>query len=213
VADLVGDQVADVFSLFGPRPDVAGGDVEEGDFAEVDQVSRRPAESPKAFIIRKPGGEFRPKNRFQTLIVVARPRHDGEVAQQKQAFPVLPGPDRVEGVLTEDEVEFEVFEPVFVQDVLHRLHGVGGDLAPVFHIGEGEGGVPLDGESDHLLAVVEGCDCGVEFVRRPRRRNEDDPVQIENLQHFRCAPQMSDMDRIKRTPEQSPFHVLTCPFP
>ncbi len=39
VADLVRDEVADVLFLFGPLPDVAGGDVEEGDLAIRDVIS------------------------------------------------------------------------------------------------------------------------------------------------------------------------------
>ena len=119
----------------------------------------------------------------------------------------------MEGVLPEDKVEFEVFQPVFVQEVLHRLHGVGGARPPVLHVGEGKGWVPLDGQPDHLLAVIERGDRRVDLMRRPRCRKEDDPVEVEELPDLLGAPQMADVDRIKRSSKQSPFHVLTCPFP
>jgi len=118
----------------------------------------------------------------------------------------------VKGILADDEVQFQVLQ-VLLEDELHGLHRIGFAFLPVFRIGKGEGRIVFDGQPDHLLPVVEGGYFAVDFVRRPGSGDKHDPVQIEYLQDFLGATQMADMDGIEGPAQQSPFHVLTCPFP
>jgi len=212
MADLVGREVLDGPPLPDPSSNVRRRDVEEGDLAEVDAVSRGAPETVFPGLEDELGGHVRGEVPREPAGLVARAGHDDEVAQVEEVLPVFPRLDLVERVETEDEVELDVFQ-VLVEKVLDRLDGVGLAGTPAFHVGNGEGGVRLDGLADHLEAVAEGGDVLARLVGRLRGRDEDDPVQVEKFHDFLGAPEVGQVYRVKGAAEQTPFHVLTCPFP
>ena len=44
-------------------------------------------------------------------------------------------------------------------------------------------------------------------------RDEENPVKVEHFPDLLGTAQMADVNRIKGSAEEPPFHVLTCPFP
>ena len=108
----------------------------------------------------KPGWQ----DAFETFVFISGPGHDDEVAQQQQLFPLPPGLDGVKGVLTDDEIQFQLLQ-IFLQEILNGVDRVGFTLLLIFHIGKGEGGISFNSEADHLLTVIEGRDVRLDFMR------------------------------------------------
>src|ERR1051326_1148362 len=88
----------------------------------------------------------------------------------------------------------------------HRINGVGEPLAPHLDVAHLKELVAGDGELRHLKALSGRGQNGIALVRRVRRWDEHDPVEIELLANAFDDDEMPDVRRVERAPKDSDFH-------
>jgi len=137
-----------------------------------------------------------------------RPADHDEITQCEELRIILPRFYFVEGISTNDVEELPCLLRVF-QEMRDSFDSVRPALPPYFHIGDRERRVISDSQFNHLQAMSSSDGSIVRFVGWYGRRNEDDLIEIEGLQYFLSAAQMSNMYWIKGAPQQANFFACS----
>jgi len=201
-----GNQVSYRLSSLDKLPDLCGRDIEEGYLFEIELTSGYMNPDLHLEIISKERGQDPRQLGGNGGFLEPWPGHHNEMAEVEEVLKILPGLYFHKSVPSQYEEEVIM---ACLTKMAERVDRIGFAGPGKFDFREGEKRIGGNGKPHHLQPVPRIDDLLRGLMRGDGRWDEDDFIEAEGLPDLLRSPEMSQMDGIKRPPEE-PDSFLWC---